>query len=297
MQLTWNPRKVFGAIGSIPGLSDATCIGVDGMSTCMGHALAMLAPSATIVDGERLLRGVRAVKLPAEVDCIRVAISMTEGALVAARAELRPGVREVALKAGSTRRCAGYGVNHPAIEGAFCATPRAHARATRRRRSASCPTSGRSRRRPRCGTGSVPYSGYEGVMVRTWPCTGPSGTPSEAQRSLWERWAEAHDAVVVRCRPGATLAELERAWLDAGEQRCGLPIVQGVGLGVEQPVVGTDDGLAPPDDRLVAGMVLGVQGYVWQDGIGGYLGGETVHVTDAGPVRLTRLSHDPLSER
>ena len=73
--------------------------------------------------------------------------------------------------------------------------------------------------------------------------------------------------------------------------------MQGVGLGVEQPVVGTDDGLAPPDDRLVAGMVLGVQGYVWQDGIGGYLGGETVHVTDAGPVRLTRLSHDPLSER
>ena len=39
-------------------------------------------------------------------------------------------------------------------------------------------------------------------------------------------------------------------------------------------------------------MVLGVQGYVWEPGVGGYLGSETVHVTADGPVVLTRLGHE-----
>jgi hypothetical protein len=48
----------------------------------------------------------------------------------------------------------------------------------------------------------------------------------------------------------------------------------------------------PRDEQLVDGMVLGVQGYVWEPGVGGSLAGETVHVTDDGPVVLTRLRHE-----
>ena len=46
------------------------------------------------------------------------------------------------------------------------------------------------------------------------------------------------------------------------------------------------------DEQLCAGMVLAVQGYVWEPGVGGSFVGETVHVTDAGPVVLTRLGHE-----
>jgi hypothetical protein len=36
---------------------------------------------------------------------------------------------------------------------------------------------------------------------------------------------------------------------------------------------------------------------VWEPGVGGYLGTETVLITDDGPQRLTNLSHRPLAER
>jgi Xaa-Pro aminopeptidase len=44
-------------------------------------------------------------------------------------------------------------------------------------------------------------------------------------------------------------------------------------------------------------MVLVVQGYVWEPGVGGYFGADTVHVTDDGPERLTKLSHAPFDEQ
>ena len=51
---------------------------------------------------------------------------MTEGALAAVRAEIcGPASTELALKGAFHEAMAGYGINHPTYEGAFCATPRA----------------------------------------------------------------------------------------------------------------------------------------------------------------------------
>jgi Xaa-Pro aminopeptidase len=47
------------------------------------------------------------------------------------------------------------------------------------------------------------------------------------------------------------------------------------------------------DAPLRAGMVLVVQGYVREPGVGGYFGADTVVVTDNPPERLTKLSHAP----
>ena len=294
-QLMWNPRKIFGSISAIPGLADAERIGVDGMSPAMPAALELFAPKARLVDAERVLRGVRAVKLDAEIDCIRMAISMTEGALAAIRADVRPGATEQAVKGRFHEEMTRFGVNHPAWEGTFCSTPR-DARASDPAPLRLLPDG----RTLNAGdlvavAASVPYAAYEGVVARTWPCTGPTGEPSAAQRSLYRRWQGALDAVVERCRPGVALAELPRAWTATGEALPSIPLVLGVGLGVEAPVVGGAGALAPPEETLRPGMVLGVQGYVWERGVGGYLGGETIHVTETGPERLTRLSHDPLS--
>jgi Xaa-Pro dipeptidase len=298
-QLMWNPRKIFGSISKIPGLADAACIGVDGMSPSMPQALAMFAPNARLVDGERVMRELRSIKLPAEIDCIRMAISMTEGALAAIREDVRPGVREQELKGRFHEELCAFGINHPAMEGTFCATPR---EASVRTDDVPPVRLLPDDRALAAGdlvavSASVPYATYEGFVARTWPCTGPTGTPSAAQHDLYARWGTAHDAVVEQCRPGVALAELRRAWTATGEALASVPIALGVGLGVEHPVVGGANSIAPPDEQLRAGMVLGVQGYVWERGVGGYLGAETILVTDDGPERLTRLSHDPLSAR
>jgi len=297
-QLMWNPRKIFGSIAKTPGLADAERIGVDGMSPSMPAALGMFAPNAQLVDAERILRQLRAVKLPAEIECIQMAISMTEGALAAIRDDARPGVTEQDLKGRFHEELCRFGVNHPAMEGTFCATPRDDDR----RSEGSPPVRLLPDGRPLSAgdlvavAGSVPYAAYEGVVARTWACVGPTGRPSDAQRSLGARGHAALDGVVDRCRPGVTAAELLRTWTATGEPLAPVPLVHGVGLGVEFPVIGGAGALPPTDEPLQAGMVLGVQGYVWERGVGGSLCAETVLVTDDAPRLLTHLSRDLLPE-
>jgi hypothetical protein len=43
-------------------------------------------------------------------------------------------------------------------------------------------------------------------------------------------------------------------------------------------------------------MVLAVQGFAFERGVGGYLGGETLLVTGGAPLRLSRVSDAPLGE-
>ncbi len=64
---------------------------------------------------------------------------------------------------------------------------------------------------------------------------------------------------------------------------------------METPIV--DDRPVHDDLPLLSGMVLVVQGYVWEPGVGGYFGADTVHVTETGPERLTKLSHAPFDAR
>ena len=103
--------------------------------------------------------------------------------------------------------------------------------------------------------------------------------------ALHERWRNAVDAMIAECRPGAAPARLRDAWIATGEPLPPVLLAHGVGIGVEPPLVGGSLGPEPVDDApLHAGMVLVVQGYVWEPGVGGYLGSTTVHVTADGPV-------------
>ena len=141
--------------------------------------------------------------------------------------------------------------------------------------------------------GSVHYAGYEGVAGRTRPClrargrrdrcaarTGPADSSPRTTRSS------------ARCVPGTPgRAHCSTAWSRTGESLPPVPLAYGIGLGVEPPIV--DDRAVHLDAPLTAGMVLVVQGYVGEPGVGGYFGADTVHVTDDGPERLTKLSHAP----
>jgi Xaa-Pro dipeptidase len=294
--LTWNPRNIVAAIRRVEGLALASRIGTDGMSPFLAELLAELAPRAELVDAEALMRGVRALKLPAEIECIRGALAIAEGSLAAVMSQLRPGVTEIELAALAAEEMARFGTTLPAVEASFCATPREGTGGAPplRRRPGDRPLAAGDL--VACSLG-VLYAGYEGVATRTLPCLGPIGAPSPAQRSLHARWRAAQDALALRCRPGVTPSELRKAWLDTGEPLPPGLLVHGVGLGVEPPIVAGASGPEPLDDEpLQDGMVVATQSYLWERGVGGQLGGETLLVTTGTPLRLSRVSDAPFGD-
>ena len=90
--LTWNTRTIVGDIAAIPGWPRRS-VAARRHATRLAKLLGLLAPDAELVDGEALMRGVRAVKLPAEIECLRTAIAMAEGALTTVAQELAAGGR------------------------------------------------------------------------------------------------------------------------------------------------------------------------------------------------------------
>jgi Xaa-Pro dipeptidase len=293
--LMWNPRLTVDALARIEGLRGATSIGVDGMGAGMIQLFDALAPDAEIVDGERLLQSVRSEKLPEEIDCIRVALAIAEGAMYEVTRSLLPGTTEIELKARYAEATARYGTTLPAFEGVFCATPRhgEGAGPTPPLRREAGPRSLGAGELVAC-SGGVLYAGYEGAATRTWRCGGASAAPRPAL-ALRDRWRAAVDAMAAVCLPGTPARRLRDAWVATGEPLPPVLLAHGVGLGVEPPVVGGALGPDGADDAaLHAGMVLVLQGYVWEPGVGGYLGSETVHVTPDGAVALSRLA-DPLA--
>jgi Xaa-Pro aminopeptidase len=60
-----------------------------------------------------------------------------------------------------------------------------------------------------------------------------------------------------------------------------------LGLGFDPPVVSQHLPATAAAERLEAGMVLAVTGYVWQSGVGAVFGREAVLITPDGPEILT----------
>jgi Xaa-Pro aminopeptidase len=121
------------------------------------------------------------------------------------------------------------------------------------------------------------------------------GEPSAGDRALRARWQAIVDAVLGVCRPGATAAALVAAARAAhGVNRpppwpAPLYLAHGIGVGgVEPPFVGTDLGPAADEATVLEpGMVLVLEPYVWEDGLGGYRAETMIAVTDDGWTPLS----------
>jgi Xaa-Pro aminopeptidase len=222
--LSWNPRVIVGDIAGIPGLAEARRIATDGMSGGLGMLLGHLAADAELVDGEALMRSVRAVKSPDEVECLRTSIALTEGALTAAAAEIGPGVDPARLKGAFHEAMGRYGLSHPHDEGSFGAgAPIAEGDLV--------PLSG-----------ALAFAGYEPAVGRSRWC-GPAAS------SVVDEWAAAMDAVIEGCGPGAEPP--------AGAHGCGLgretivgPLRPGMVVGLHLtvgPYTGADTVLVTAD--------------------------------------------------
>ena len=73
-------------------------------------------PSAELIDGEDMLRRIRTVKMPDEIDAISRAVRVTEDALAAAEAALAVGVTERQLTAVFMEAMATAGITTPTTQ-------------------------------------------------------------------------------------------------------------------------------------------------------------------------------------
>jgi Xaa-Pro dipeptidase len=256
--ISWNPMNIVGAVAAAPGVADARRIGVDGLTPVFEQLLTTALPAAELVDGEDLMRAVRRVKSPGDVEAIRGAIVIAEDALGAAIGALRPGVRERELLGVFEERMASHGVTTPAFEGVFAVSAED---ANRRRFSSDRVLEDGDLVTMSAGALA---DGWEGTLGRTWPC----GEARSDHRRAWSRWWATWTSLLDRCCPGVRAGELR------GTDGCG---VHGVGMGHE--IVADDDVLGP-------GMVVALE--LWH---GGVLGEETVLMTEDGHQPLTLHPH------
>jgi Xaa-Pro dipeptidase len=271
---SWNPRITAARTARIPGLADARRIGSAGTSTGVAALLATFAPAAQVVDARPLVRAARTTKSAAEVAVIETACALAEAGLAAMAQQLRPGVTTRRLAARYWERLGQLGVT--VVPDGLVAF-----------RTAGGPCGG-----PDDGplaegelvslSPSVTYGGYDATLARTLVA---GGSPTDAVAKLRDRAVGSLREVVTACVPGATGAALASRWADAGEEPFAVPLAYGVGVGIEEPVIGTGLGA---DEVLTEGMVLAVQGWVHDEAIGSWHHREMIQVTAAGPRLLTR---------
>jgi Xaa-Pro aminopeptidase len=284
--LSWNPMDLMLRLAQIPGVAGAAVIATDAMTPLMEGLLGRSLPAARLVDGDALMRAVRRVKSAEEVAVIRTACAVAEGALSATADAAAAGVSERELLGAFEAAMARLGVTTPGTEAVATITGP-------RDRPPGAPTLAAvpGERRAVDGDlvalqGIVLLGGYEGGCGRTYP-VGPAHGPHLA---LADRGRRALDALLAQCTPGRATVAFRRAWEETGEPLPGVPIVSGVGLGMEPPIVGAGGPGSAGEGQVVVepGLVLAVQALVASDA-GAWYARQTVAVTEGAPEVLTTL--------
>ncbi|SPM27015.1 M24 family metallopeptidase [Mycobacterium terramassiliense] len=274
--LAWNPMTLVEVLKHIDGAATARRVGTDAITPTFAALLPEAFPRAELVDGEPAMRTARRVKTADEIAAMGPALRVADRGLAAALAELRPGVSERTLAGAALEAMAAGGVSTPATQDVAWVTSREHP--WRR-----CHGDVRAGDLVALAVGAL-ADGYVAEVARTFQVGDPA---NGAARQLFGRSEALCDKMIAACRPGAPTVGLLAAYEAVGEPLPPIPVAHGLGLGFDPPVVSETLSAAGEFDRLEAGMVLAVSGYVWQEGIGGVFRRDTVHITDGGAEVLT----------
>ena len=288
--ITWNADYLIARLGAVPGVREARLVATDGVGPGTQQLLAAVAPEAQLIDAAPVLRSVRRRKSSAEVLCISTAAALAEAALTAMTDAVAPGITERELVGIHSARLAELGAPTPGWEAVACATPRQGPVQLRRLASDRSIAAGELV----ALSASAMYAGYEADVSRTVVCPTRAGATTadgsgrdggHAAEDLLERARAAHASLIAACRPGAVGADIERAWSTTGEPAPPEPLIFGIGLGLETPVIGPGLGSG---EELEDGMTLRVQTWVSEEGVGGAIRTDVVLVTAEDAEVLSR---------
>jgi Xaa-Pro dipeptidase len=251
-------------------------VATDSLSGSSANLLPKAFPAAELVDGEQMLRRIRRVKTSDEVEAIRSALRVAEGALNEAESSLRPEITERQLTGVFMQAMASAGITTPSTQDVAWTTSRQH---PWRRASRDVPVAEGDLVAFDAG---VIVGGYVGELGRTRCVGGDDAIDPE----LSERWSELRERLLAACQPGEPLAGLLAAYDAGGIPAPPMPVARGLGLGFDLPLV-TQALPGEAAGMVEAGMVLLLTAYVWKEGVGGLTSGEPVFVTADGPEPLT----------
>ena len=240
------------------------------------------------VDAAPLLADARAIKTAQEIERMRLANEIAARAMEHCRERLRPGMKESEIGALWNGFVHGEGTG---FEGKV---ELAH--------GFSLVWSGESIR-TFTATGDGPVRPNEPTLFEIWVCADgywcdhtknlcPGELTPEYDRLL-EQLLAVYEAAIDHCRPGASLAELDRLVRDgiadagyAGQPSH--PIAHGVGARAHEPPYAHRAGSGTIED----GMVLAIEpGIYWEDG-GGLRLEDNFLVTQDGPEKLSPFPDD-----
>ena len=291
--LTWNPMNTIEVLRRVEGTAGARRVGTDAMSPTFAQVLPVAFPAAELVDGELAMRAARRIKTAAELEVLRQAVTVAEASLARAVAELRPGVTEKELAGVLLEAAAAGGVTTPADQDAAVITSREHP--WRRAGGDGRATAGDLV----AFTAGVVAHGYIAEVGRTYSVASADGAGAVphalARSSLAQRCDLVWERLLAACRPGATGSDLLDAYTGAGETLPPMPVARGLGLGFDPPVVTGGLPRTAREERIEAGMVLALTGYVWEAGTGAAFRRDTVLITGDGPELLTSAPGVPIA--
>ncbi len=236
-----------------------------------------------LVPTDDLIETLRRVKDDGELDCLRRAAAIADGALAAIRPELSRQLSErqvAALLDRTMGELGADGCSFPTIVASGPNSARPHATPTDRR----------------IVSGDLlvidfgaSVDGYGSDMTRSFSI----GPPTEEQTALFDAVIDAQKAGVAAVRSGVEAAAVDRVCRDHLAQH-GLAeaFVHGTGHGIgleihEQPILS-----ARTSETLQSGYVVTVEPGVYVPGVGGVRIEDSVIVTDTGCEPITQSTKD-----
>jgi Xaa-Pro aminopeptidase len=243
---------------------------------------------AEVADATPLLARARALKTAQEVERIRLANELAAGAMEHCAAHLRPGMTEA--EAGAMWNGWVHG-NGTGFEGKV---ELAH--------GFSLVWSGPGIR-TFTATGSRPVAEHEPTLFEIWVCADGywcdhtknlcPGELAPEYDELLDGLLAVYGRAVEHCRPGASLAELDRS-VREGIAELGYPgqpthpVAHGVGARAHEPPYAHQAGAG----TVEAGMVLAIEPGCYWEGGGGLRLEDNYLITEAGPEKLCRFPDD-----
>jgi Xaa-Pro dipeptidase len=274
--ISFNAGNFVKALRRIGSAATARTVATDSLSGSSANLLPKAFPAAELVDGEPMLRRIRRVKTPDEVEAIRSSVRIAERALCEAESALTPGITDRQLTGIFMQAMASAGVTTPSTQDVAWTTSRRH---PWRRASRDVPVASGDLVAFDAG---VIVGGYVGELGRTRAVENGPIDPE-----LSERWGELRGRLLAACRPGAPLSDLLAAYDGAGIPAPPMPVARGLGLGFDLPLVTHGLPGEAADQQIEVGMVMVLVAYLWKEGVGALYGEEPVVVTAAGPEGLS----------
>ena len=113
---SWNPAILVSRIATISGITEATTIGMDGLTPVFEALLTSAFPAARLVDGESLMRATRRLKSPDEVSLIRAAAGVADAMMAAALDAVQQRAPDPTVIAVAMEAMADHGTTTAAFE-------------------------------------------------------------------------------------------------------------------------------------------------------------------------------------